>query len=211
VLSRLQDDPVRYRSYLARAVLLSSGLGMPVIGFLLGNTTPLIVLLFGARWQPCAPILQALSLSVFLATVSIASSWILLSLGRARRRFFWNLWTTALTVAGFFCGLPWGTAGVAGAFSVVRAVTFLPTLMYACHDTPVNWRWLLRQAALPAFATLMALAVSQAAAPLFADGLGRLFAKAVIFSLAYGLCWTVTAGGRAMLAEALAAARTLYR
>jgi O-antigen/teichoic acid export membrane protein len=211
VLSRLQSEPERYRTYLGRCILLSTGLGMPMVAFLFGNAAAVLELVFGPAWLPSAVIFQAFAPAAFLTTVTISAGWIAFSLGRARRQLRWTLATTAVTVLAFFCGVPWGASGVAMGLSVSRIALFVPTLIYTCAGTPVDWRWLVRIPARPAFAALVALVVSSAIATLLPPAWWRVFVDAAVYAAAYGLCWIATPGGRADLNEFWAAARTLYR
>jgi O-antigen/teichoic acid export membrane protein len=210
VLSRLQSEPERYRTYLDRCILLSAGLGMPMIAFLFGNAAEVIELVFGPVWLPSAVIVRAFAPAAFVSTVTIASGWIAFSLGRARRQLNWTLFTTAITVISYFCGVSWGAVGVAAALSISRVALSIPTLIYTCAGTPADWQRLLRVAARPAFAALVALGVSSGIATLMPPEWWRVFVNAAVFGAAYGLGWLATPGGRADMSELRAAARTLY-
>jgi O-antigen/teichoic acid export membrane protein len=211
VLSRLQSEPERYRVYIGRCILLSTGLGMPVVAFLFGNAAAVIQLMFGPTWVPSAVIFQAFAPASFLGTVTIGTLWVAFSLGRARRQFPWTLTTTAVTVIAFFCGVRWGARGVAMGLSAARIALFVPSLIYTCAGTPVDWRQLVRSASRPAFAALIALGVSSAIAMLMPPAWWRVFVNAAVYAATYGLCWIVTPGGRADVSEFRIAARALYR
>jgi O-antigen/teichoic acid export membrane protein len=106
VLSRLQSEPERYRTYLGRCILLSTGLGMPMVAFLFGNAAAVIELMFGPTWLPSAVIYQAFAPAAFVMTVTTGARWIAFSLGLARRQLHWTLATTAITVVAFFAACP---------------------------------------------------------------------------------------------------------
>lgn len=207
-LSRLQRDPERYRAYLARAVLLSTGLGLPLTAFLYANAHTIITQLLGRQWLPAAPIFSALAPAAATMTVTACVGWIFLSLGRARRQLPWAAFTTAITVAAFVVGARWGVVGVAAAFSVSRVVLLPATLMYTCAGTPVAWTEVLATAGRPAVASLAALPSSLAMDALMpaADG-WTLPRNAAAFAFVYCLCWVLLPGGRALLRDNLAVAR----
>jgi PST family polysaccharide transporter len=209
ILSRMRFDVGRYCDYLERYILLSAGLGIPMIVFLFTNADRVIEMVFGANWLPAAPIIRALAPAALVMTITSCVGWVFVSLGRTRRQMPWTIGVTAATLAAFFCGLPWGAQGVAAAFSITRAVLFVPTLIYTCAGTPVDWRWVLRIAARPAIAAAFALGVASLATAGSPEGRWLLFLNGAIFTGAYLLCWIVTPGGRAQIGEILTAGRAL--
>ena len=210
-LSRLQGEPDRYRSYLTRALLLATSLGMPLTAFLYGNAHTIIGQLLGRQWLPSAPIFQALAPAAFLMTVTTSVGWIFLSLGRGRRQLPWSIFTTAITVSAFFVGVRWGAVGVALAFTMSRVVLFVPTLAYTCHRSQVAWTSLLRTSARPAFASLIALIVGTKIDAMVPTGLWSLPLNLAVFGSVYVLCWVALPGGWYLMRENLLFGRSLYR
>lgn len=210
-LSRLQREPERYRAYLTRALLLATGLGLPLIAFLGVNAETVIVQLFGAQWAPSVPIFRALIPAAALMTVTTCVGWIFLSLGRARRQLKWAAFTTAITVTSFLIGAQWGAVGVALAFSLSRLVLFVPTLIYTCHESPVAWTSILSTAMRPAFASVVAAGASLALDAVFPVSGWTLVRNGLAFAAVYHLCWLATPGGRMLVRENLLVARALYR
>jgi PST family polysaccharide transporter len=210
-LSRLQHQWDRYRAYLRRALLIATGLGMPLIAFACANITTLMGQLFGAQWLPSAPIFLALAPAALTMTITTCVGWIFLSLGRARRQLGWSVVTTVITVGAFFIGVRWGAFGVAVAFSVARVVLFLPTSVYPCHDSPVAWTSILETSARPALASAIAALASLAMDAVFPASPWSLVRNGVVFAATYHLCWVIVPGGRALVRENLVLVRTLYR
>lgn len=209
-LSRLQDDPRRYRLSLQRGLLLGASLGMPLIAFLFGHAALVIGVVLGAQWLPSAPIFRALAPAAFLMTVTAGVGWIFTSLGRAERQLPWAIVTTALTVAAFVVGAQWGALGIAIAFSACRAVLFIPTLIFTCHRSPVSWVDVLRAVARPAAASLIALVVSTRVGPL-ADGPWALAVVGTVFAITYLTCWMALPGGVPLVRDHVLLGRSLYR
>jgi O-antigen/teichoic acid export membrane protein len=203
-LSRLQSEPERYRRHLNHCLLLSAGFGMPLVGCLYANLESIIGQLLGPQWLPAAPVFRALAPAAFLMTITASVGWIFLSLGRAGRQIRWAGLTTVLTVMAFFMGLPWGTAGVALAFSISRIVLLVPTLIYTCKDSPVDWTRILLVAVRPASASLLSLGVSTAIEALYpASGMWSLVRGVSVYGATYCLSWMIMPGGRAILRENL--------
>jgi Na+-driven multidrug efflux pump len=113
------------------------------------------------------------------------------------------VFTTAVTIAAFFVGLKWGIVGVALALSISRIALFLPTLIYTCSGSPVEWTDLLRTSARPALAALASLAVSLAAGRVLGSGPWALAANTLVFAAAYAVCWMLIPGGLALLRDSL--------
>ena len=210
-LSRLQDEPERFRSYLERALLLATSLGMPLTAFLFGNAAVIIEQLLGARWLPSLPIFQALAPAAFVMTITASVGWISLALGRARRQLPWTAAATVITLCGFLAGVRWGAVGVAAAFSIVRVGILVPTLRYTCDGTPVRWRALMATAARPAFASIAALLLSAmvtGGVPVSAWTLPR---NALVFAALYSALWVLIPGGRLLMRENIQLVATLAK
>jgi O-antigen/teichoic acid export membrane protein len=202
-LSTAQNDVSLYRASLRRCLLLTTGLGMPLTAFLYANADAIVGVAFGPLWLPSAPVFRALAPAAFLMTITASMGWIFLSLGRAWRQLPWSAFSTAVTVAAFFLGVKWGVVGVAMALSISRMVLFLPTLIYTCSGSPVEWTDLLRISARPAFAALASLSVSLAAGRMLGTGTQALALNTLVFGATYILCWSLIPGGPALLRDSL--------
>jgi hypothetical protein len=144
-------------------------------------------------------------------TVTACVGWIFLSLGRARRQLPWTTFTTVVTVVAFVVGAQWGAVGVALAFSISRVVLFVPTIIFTCHDSPVEWTSILATAARPAIASAVAAAASLGLDAVFPAEAWPLLRDGVVFAAVYNLCWLIMPGGRTLVRENLLVARTLLR
>ena len=210
-LSRLQREPERYRAYLDRALLLATGLGLPIIAFVYANADAIMRTLFGAQWVPAAPIFRALTPAAACMVVTACVGWIFLSLGRATRQLPWTVFTAAVSVGGFVVGARWGAVGVATALSVTRVALLLPTLWFTCHGTPVSPLSPLSTTMRPLVASGLALVASLAMDTVFSPGAWTLVRNGVVFAAVYQLAWVAMPGGLTLVRENLLLARTLYR
>ena len=164
-LSRLQDNPQRWRNAFLEAfgatMLFMSG----VTAVLIATAEPLVVLVFGPAWEPAAEVLSLLAISLFGMTVLSGDAWIYLSLGKTRRMFLWNLCVATPTIiASFIIGLPYGPAGVALSYSVAVSLLAIPGLAVATRVAPVSLAEVLKTAG-PVVAVGAIAAVSGCAAP----------------------------------------------
>jgi polysaccharide transporter, PST family len=141
LLSRLIDDPERYRaaySRAIRAVLLTS---CPGIMFAVVLAHPLIVAVLGARWAETAPMFAWLGGGALIAPVGMSLSWLFISQGRASEQFLWCCVSAVVLVASFLAGLPWGPVGVAAAWTIVAWSIQVPLVVRAAtRDGPVRVR-----------------------------------------------------------------------
>jgi polysaccharide transporter, PST family len=153
-LSRLQDDPDRWRKTFLKAFgavnIVSSG----VTVLLVVCAKPLVEFLYGPAWSKAADIFALLAISMFAATPMNASGWIYVSLGKTRRMLKWGLIAIPIYVLAFFLGLPFGAGAVALSYSIAVLLTAIPCLAFAAHGTPLSLGELLRLA-LPANAVGM--------------------------------------------------------
>lgn len=208
-LSRARRSPQQYRDIFDRLLLLTTALGMPLTAFLYGNIHEVVAVVLGPKWLPSVPVFRALAPAAFLMTVTAGMGWIFNSLGRAGRQFSWSFLTTAATVVAYFIGVRRGIVGVAWGVSITRILLFLPTLQYTCAGSPIRWTGILRIAARPALASIVALGVSMLAAGTLGNGLLALAENAVLFSATYGIAWIVMPGGKSFLKQHLPSARML--
>lgn len=155
VLSRLQNDPLKFRSYFLKYCSLLAFVTMPVVAVLYACSANAIRLILGPRWIGATELFSILALVSFIQPVASLRSTVLTSLGRGGRLFKWGLYNAIATVASFFCGIAWGAKGVAIAYCIATYAILHPTLVYAFRDTPVRPADFYRSLARPAFSSLV--------------------------------------------------------
>lgn len=165
VLSRLQDQPKRYARFYDSALGAIVFVAMPIVCFLFVDAKPLIQLALGDRWLPTVPLFQALGIAAFIGTFNIAAGWVYASLGHADRQLRWQLFSTAVTLAAFYAGLPWGAFGIATSFSASRVLLFVPGLLNAYRGAPVDLRSTAKTLTRPAIASIAVAALLWAIHP----------------------------------------------
>lgn len=137
-LSRLQDDPERFKQYYCRAVNLVVHSTLPLVVFLMVLSEEVITLVLGDNWLGMIPIFQILAISGIFQPLFNTVGWVYIAFGRTQRMIKWGLITTPIRIVSYIIGLPWGPVGVATAHAICTVVLVMPGLMYAYHNTPIR-------------------------------------------------------------------------
>ena len=206
-LSRLQNNPERYRAYYCKAILLIVTFGMPLVAFLFVTADKAILTLLGPKWMDTVTIFRALAVASFIGTFNVATGWVYISLGRADRQFRWAaFFTSPVNVLIFFISVRWGAVGVATALSLSQPILQLFSVIYCYRGTPLRLTDLLTTLARPAVASLSAAVALIGVNQLFPISLNvviSLLIDCVVYSLFYLSVWMVLPNGRHTLLEML--------
>lgn len=142
-LSRLQDEPERYRRFFLQVFEALAIAGFLFTGLFLPLADPLTVTILGAKWEAAADIFAALSITAIFAPLSAAASWLYASQGRGQDMLKASSFCAVVMVLSVVIGLPFGPAGVAIALSASSILVQLPFTFYiAGKSGPVNIRHL---------------------------------------------------------------------
>ncbi len=196
-LSRLQDEPDRFREYALNGAQAVAAAGMPLVAFTCLDTRELLTVVAGPRWLGAAPIFHALAPAAFVLVTMPISNWALVALGRGERLLKSGFALSAAACTAFLAALPWGTMGVAVGYSAAYCLTRWPLLVYSLRGSPVAVadveRALWRPAAVSLGAAL-ALYVATQAMP-SASALAGLARDGVLYAALYALGWRLVPGG----------------
>jgi PST family polysaccharide transporter len=143
-LSRLQNQPERWRQAFLDALGLVMFLGAGVAACLIAVSDPLITTIYGPGWETSAKIFQWLAVSIFAGVPMNASGWIYLSLGKTRRMFIWSLMFVPIVALGFILAIPYGPVGIAASYAITMNLLLLPCFAFASRATPVSLPDILR-------------------------------------------------------------------
>ena len=125
VLSRVQDEPNRFRAIFARTVEALNAVWLP-LALGAGLTASLLLpTVFGPRWQPSVPLLEIMSLCGFTDAFYLYSAPTLAAAGRPRAYLKLSLIQVVVILALVLPGTQFGLAGVAAA-DVAIAMTIIP-------------------------------------------------------------------------------------
>jgi PST family polysaccharide transporter len=156
ILSTLQGDPDRFRTYFRRFTSMLAFLSMPMMAFLVVNAQNVVTLVLGEDWIELVPIFVLLGITGFIQPVAGLRGLALLSLGKSRRYMSWGL-INAIAVSISFCiGVVWGSVGVAAAYTLCNYLMLYPSLKFVFRDTPLSAVDFFTAIALPACASICA-------------------------------------------------------
>ena len=140
VLSRLQDDPERLRSYFLKAYSLIVALIVPVTVVCALFADDLILVLLGPNWNDAVPLFRLLAPTILIFALINPPGWFLLSLGMVGRSLRIALVIAPLVMTGYVIGLPYGPKGVALGYSAAMTLWVVPHLVWCFHGTVVSFR-----------------------------------------------------------------------
>lgn len=129
-LSRLGDDPERYRRAYLRLLEKVAMATMPLMAFMIASSDWIVRVVLGPQWSATARIFMLLGISGLFQPVANTTGWLLISQGRGRHLAQWGLIGGFISVAAIVAGLPWGPAGVALSYSLARVLVFDPLLYW---------------------------------------------------------------------------------
>lgn len=208
VMSRLQDDPERYRrtfAFTIRLLMMAIAPGV-AIGVVLSDRV--IPFLLGAQWSGAAPIFFWLGLTGLVQPIANMTGVLFVSSGRTALQLRWGLFSAVVTLIGFVVALPWGAAAVAASlfFTMLGRI---PILFWLCA-TPngVRQRDLYGAQIEPLVGAGLGAAAAWAMAPTFETGPLLCLAVPVAY-LTTGVMTLATREGRATLIRADSIARGL--
>lgn len=138
VLSRLHDQPERYRKYYLRLLLILAFISVPLSSFMGAHARVVIPLILGPQWTKAVPIFSVLALVALRQPLTSTTGMVLVSWGNARKYFRVGVITATTSVASFVIGIPWGTIGVAWSYTIIGYIVSLPLLAYQFRGTPVS-------------------------------------------------------------------------
>ncbi|MDB6454789.1 lipopolysaccharide biosynthesis protein [Falsirhodobacter sp. 20TX0035] len=145
-LSRIVDEPHRYRRAYLRVVPLLLFVALPGVAVAIGAADLLIPLALGEQWHGTVTIFQALGFAGLLQPLNNPSGWLFISQGRSMEFMRWGIFGAATTAAALLLGLPYGAFGVAMAYAISEYVRTPLLWLYIGRKGPVQPRHILRTA-----------------------------------------------------------------
>jgi PST family polysaccharide transporter len=130
-LSRLNQDPVRFRRYLANTLGIVAFVGMAAGADLTLVGKDVVRLVLGPKWSESGRLFELFGPGIGIMLIYSTVGWIHLSIGKPGRWLRWTLVESAATALLFVLALPWGPAGIAVAWSVSFWTLSIPAFWYA--------------------------------------------------------------------------------
>lgn len=205
-LSRLVDEPERYRAAFLRTLEKIVMITMPLVMYLLVTSDWVVLVVLGPRWAGASRIFLWLAIAGFTQPVGNTTGWLFVSQDRTRAMFRWGLIGSATAIVSILIGLPWGAVGVAMSYALVGVLVRTPlNLWFVGRAGPVRAMDFYRTVAPFALAALcegLAVLAYRRAAPPSSPLLG-LVVSFVIAALAAGAAMMLTRGGRTAIRDVL--------
>lgn len=130
-LSRLSNDPEKYRRYFINAVEMVAFVGFPISGLLTLSGKSIVLLLLGPQWGKAGDIFCVFGVGIGMHILYATHLWLHMSLGRTDRLLRWSIIGSLLISIAFLIGLPFGPLGMAAAYTVAMHILVGPCLWYA--------------------------------------------------------------------------------
>ena len=204
LLSRLLDQPARYRTAYLRMLEKIAMLTMP--GAMLAIAMPdwIVRVFLGPNWGEAAPILAFLSIAALTEPVLGTTNWLFTSQGRTRELLHSGLVSAGLVIGAIVAGLPWHATGVAAAIAGASVLLRTPLLIaWVGRAGPVRSADFYRSIApgvCGAFGTGVALWLFRQCAPAISAPAG-LVAGCALATVVTLLTFLALPAGRAALAD----------
>lgn len=203
-LSRLKDEPDRYRSAYLRVMPLILLVALPGVAFATAMSDTLIPFVLGEQWRGSAPIFLALGFAGLLQPLNNPAGWLFVSQGRSGDFMRWGIITAVTSVLAFAIGLPYGAFGVAVAYAISEYLRTPFLWLYVGKTGPLRASHVFQGAFPFVLGAHLALAAVWLAKPMLAAppvvalaaGAALSYAVTIVIALAFGT-------GREALREAL--------
>lgn len=144
-LSRLADDPDRYKSAFSQMIRMLLFVSLPGLAVGVLAAQPLIEILFGQKWHDVAPVFSWLCVGSLLTPINSGMFWIFVSQGRSRDQRIYGSAAAIINILSYAAGLHWGLVGVARTSAIVSYLLPTPLLIWAASQSgPINKIFFLR-------------------------------------------------------------------
>jgi len=128
-LSRIQDDKVRFNSYIRKAQRAVLSIMLPILTLLFILVVPVVHLVLGSQWSDSVTVFRYLSIAGAFEVLSFTNQWIFISTGRARSYFRLSLAVRPLVVCGVIVGSFFSVESVALGYAL-GTVAIWPIELY---------------------------------------------------------------------------------
>jgi len=158
-LSRLHDQPARYRSMFGQVMQKLALLTMPAFALAAVTADWIVQILLGPSWAQAVPLVALFSVSATYLPVLAAVSLLYMTQARTGEMLRATLIDASLCVASILAGLHWGVVGIAASLALVGLFVRTPLAFWlATRHGPVSARFVWRAVAPPASAAVMVAA-----------------------------------------------------
>ena len=182
-LSRIADQPARYRAAYLRFVDKILLVALPGVAFLIASSDWLVAVLLGPQWGESARIFAILGAAALVEPLMSTAGWLFISQGRGRELMHLGITDACVRFGLVAAALPWGATGVAVAVAA-RLLVISPLIcLLAGRHSPVAAKDIVRPAIAPAAVAVAVFAAVALLRPAL-DGAAAWLALGLSFTLA---------------------------
>ena len=172
-LSRLQNDPARFRRFYLGVLELTTSLSLPSVCLIALFAREIVLVVLGPAWLDSVPLFRLLAPAAALIVMNYPWGMLLISLGQTRKYRVTGIACAAIVVASFLIGVPFGIQGVALAYSIAMCLVAVPVQWFITKDTPITMGDVFKTWAPPVFAAILAAIASLLVSRLAMGGLSQ--------------------------------------
>jgi O-antigen/teichoic acid export membrane protein len=170
-LSRVQDDPNRFKSYFLKGYSLVLAMTLPLTIACVIFADDVVRVVLGPNWIEAVSIFRLLAPTIMIFALINPLGWLLYSLGLVRRSLNIALVFAPTLIVGYVMGLPYGPKGVAFGYSAVMTLWVIPFIAWCVYGTAVSFRDILLAVARPLISGIVAGGVAFAVQHFFAQSM----------------------------------------
>jgi O-antigen/teichoic acid export membrane protein len=213
-LSRVRNEPERFRSYFLKGYSLVLALTIPTTLAVTLFAPDLILVFLGPKWNEVVPIFRLLAPTILIFALINPLAWLTFSLGMIGRNLKLVLVLAPLVISGYVIGLPYGPKGVAIGYSTLMTIWCVPHIAWCVQGTVISLRDIFVTASRPFIAGTVAAVPAFALQFFFGQSLsplaGLILGAAVLFGVYVGMMFYVM-GQKALYWNLLQALRKRSR
>ncbi|ULB11572.1 lipopolysaccharide biosynthesis protein [Cereibacter azotoformans] len=201
-LSRLQDEPDRYRSAYLRVAGLLLFLLLPMMACAAAFADIVIPLAFGQNWDGSVAIFTALGIAGLVQPLNNVAGWLFLSQGRSRDFFHSGLIHALFVGTAVLAGLPFGLVGIVVAVAIAEYLKVPAIWALTCRRGPIRYRDMIRSVGPLVLSVHLVMGLLWLAKPhLPGPGLAALLQGGLLSYALTALMISTTSAGRETLRE----------
>ena len=159
-LSRLQNDPSRFRRFYLGVLQLTTSISLPFVFLIVLFAREIVLLVLGPAWLESVPLFRLLAPAAALSAMGYGWGMLLIALGQTQKYRRIGIASGVIVVVSFIVGVPFGTQGVALAYSIALCLMVIPAQWIITRDTPVRLLDVFRSWLPPVVAAIVATIAS---------------------------------------------------
>jgi PST family polysaccharide transporter len=170
MLSKMNDDPERYRRTFVFAIRALGLITIPGIAIATALSSRVMPYLLGDRWAGAGPIFFWLGLAGLFNPIGNLTGLLFVTSGRTGPFFRWGLFSAIVTLGGFAVGMLWGAEGIAASLFLTTVLRMPILFSYSVRETGVKAADLYSAQIEPMLSSSFAVAAALALAPYLSTG-----------------------------------------